>query len=401
MSEAKEVTGGDNRKTKAECYVEMRAAAQPEFDAGCDLPTVTPDVDFVNCADTEEYKQFTALQNIYLGDMVRVITKRTGVSVSLRMTEYTYDCLTRKYTQISNANIQDATIAYAKIADAAINALKADSIAAVIAKVQTLTAFNILTDELGAQLVRTAVLSAGVGTFDEATVRHLIASALNVTDATADKVFISNLALDYANIVQANVSSLCVKAADGNYYKLNVDCFGNVTAEQTGLTQEEKDACVTSIGKTIIDTEIAASDLSASNLKAIYALINRLDAARIDVDSLTARTAFVNFLRTTDISSNSYIRLALDNLEGEIQDVDGWVDGLKRWVTFDESGLTQGKSGSIYSTQITEDGFKVKSSRQATAIATMDIDGVRVEKERIGDIVCKATTTGGWVWQEA
>ena len=40
---------------------------------GCDLPTVTLKVDFVNCADTEEYRQYGFLQNIFLGDSVRVV----------------------------------------------------------------------------------------------------------------------------------------------------------------------------------------------------------------------------------------------------------------------------------------------------------------------------------------
>lgn len=57
VSEAKEVTDGDEPKSKAQCYIEMRNAAQAEFDAGCDLPTVTLKVNFVNCSDVEEYKQ--------------------------------------------------------------------------------------------------------------------------------------------------------------------------------------------------------------------------------------------------------------------------------------------------------------------------------------------------------
>ena len=101
VSEAKEKTDGDDKKTKEECYVEMRSQAQAQFDAGCDTPTVTLSVDFINCADTEEYREYGFLQNIYLGDAVRVIAPRIGVWVSMRMTQYTYDCLTKKYTQMT------------------------------------------------------------------------------------------------------------------------------------------------------------------------------------------------------------------------------------------------------------------------------------------------------------
>ena len=107
VSEAKEDTDGDDAKTKAECYELMRDAAQAQFDAGCDVPTVTLDVSFINCAETEEYAEYGFLQNIFLGDAVRVIAPRIGVWVSMRMTQYTYDCLTRKYTQMTLGMVAD------------------------------------------------------------------------------------------------------------------------------------------------------------------------------------------------------------------------------------------------------------------------------------------------------
>ena len=107
VSEAKEKTDGDDKKTREQCYTEMRSQAQAQFDAGCDTPTVTLSVDFINCADTEEYREYGFLQNIYLGDAVRVIAPRIGVWVSMRMTQYTYDCLTKKYTQMTLGNVSD------------------------------------------------------------------------------------------------------------------------------------------------------------------------------------------------------------------------------------------------------------------------------------------------------
>ena len=113
VSEAKEVlpdensTGEKETRTRDQCYAEMRKAVQAEFDRGCDLPTVTLKVDFVNCADTEEYRQYGFLQNIFLGDSVRVVAPRVGVEVSMRMTQYTYDCLTKKYTALTLGTAAD------------------------------------------------------------------------------------------------------------------------------------------------------------------------------------------------------------------------------------------------------------------------------------------------------
>ena len=52
VSDAREVPKGDDKKTKAQCYTEMRQAAHDEFDKGCDLPKITLTVDFINTAET-------------------------------------------------------------------------------------------------------------------------------------------------------------------------------------------------------------------------------------------------------------------------------------------------------------------------------------------------------------
>ncbi len=107
VSDCKEVTKGDKKKTKAKCYTQMREAAQAEFDKGCDLPTVTLTVEFIDVTQTEEYRQYSFLQSIFLGDAVRVIAKRVGVEVSMRMTAYTYNCLTRQYEKMTLGTVED------------------------------------------------------------------------------------------------------------------------------------------------------------------------------------------------------------------------------------------------------------------------------------------------------
>ena len=94
VSDARE----DDDTSKSDVYRKLREAAQTELDNGCDLPTVTLDVDFLSVDDTEEYRDFGILHSIYLGDAVRVVVPRLGLTVALRMTQYTYDCLLRKYT---------------------------------------------------------------------------------------------------------------------------------------------------------------------------------------------------------------------------------------------------------------------------------------------------------------
>ena len=267
VSEAKEVTDGDEPKSKAQCYAEMRKAAQAEFDAGCDLPTVTLKVDFVNCSDAEEYKQYAALTDIFLGDSVRVIARRIGVEVSMRMTQYTYDCLTRKYISVTlgtaadtlegsmissrqlpsgvisgsklainsvgagqlqsgsvgslqvkmaaiqTAHIQDAAITKAKIAEATIGELNATAITAISAKIQELAANNITTDELYAALATIAVAQITAANIEKANINWADIGELAAQIATIAQAQITTANINSANIDWASIANLNAEIA--------------------------------------------------------------------------------------------------------------------------------------------------------------------------------------------
>ena len=268
VSEAREVTDGDTPKSKDQCYDELRKAAQTEYENGCDLPTVTLKVDFVNCADTEEYRQYRFLQNIYLGDSVRVVARRIGVAVSLRMTQYTYDCLTRKYTavtlgtaadtlegsmisarqlasgsitgmklalnsvgsgqlqsgsvgslQIKNAaigsaHIQDACITRAHIAQALIDTLSVNALTAVTAKIKELAAGSVTADDLYASVAMIAVAQLTTANIVSAHIRWADIEALTASIAQISKAQITAAAIDEANIDWAAITSLTAATAE-------------------------------------------------------------------------------------------------------------------------------------------------------------------------------------------
>lgn len=267
VSEAKEVAEGENYKSLTSCYQDMRNAAQAEYDAGCDMPTVTLKVDFVNCKDTEEYKQFAALSDIFLGDAVRVIVKRLGFEVTMRMTQYTYDCLTRKYTSVTlgtaaetlegttisarqlasgsisgtklmlnsigsghlqsgsvgslqvkaaaiqSAHIQTAAITQAHIAQALIETLNANAITAVSAKIQELAAGQITTDELYASIAMISTAQLTTANIINANIEWAQIESLAADIATISKAQITSANIDEANIDWAAINSLTAAVA--------------------------------------------------------------------------------------------------------------------------------------------------------------------------------------------
>ena len=199
VTDAKEVAKGDGKKTKAQCYEEMRKAAQAEFDKGCDRPAVTLKVDFINCADTEEYRQYGFLQNIFLGDTVRILVKKLGICVSMRMTQYSYDCMTRKYTSmtlgtveealagnmISSAQIPSGSISGSKLAGNSVGAYQLKAASVVASKIE---ASAITTEKLAAEVVTAEKLAAGSVTAGKIAAGAVTAEKIDTGAITAEKI---------------------------------------------------------------------------------------------------------------------------------------------------------------------------------------------------------------------
>ena len=278
VAEAKEVTEGERYKSITECCLDMRKAAYAEFAKGCDLPTVTLKVDFINCKDVEEYKQYSALSDIYLGDSVRVIARRIGVEVDMRMMQYTYDCLMRKYTavtlgtaadtlegsmisarqlasgsisgmklalnsvgsgqlqngsvgslQVKNAAIQsahiqqaaitsahilEASITRAHIAEALIDVLNANALSAVTAKIKELAAGSITADELYASIAAIAYAQLTTANIVQANIRWADIENLTAEVARISKAQINTATIEEADIQWAAITSLTAATAE-------------------------------------------------------------------------------------------------------------------------------------------------------------------------------------------
>ena len=191
----------------------------------------------------------------------------------------------------------------------AAGAVDAQAIAAVTAKIGKLTADSIATDQLAAALAAFQVITAGSASFDAATIRHLISAALNVENTVSGEAFIRNLRVMYAQIVAATIGDLCIRASDGNYYRIDVNADGTVEATLTTVTEDEISQGHTNAGRMILATDITAENLSAANIYATYALVNKIDAARIDVGILTARDVFADRLNTMDIRANGFLQM--------------------------------------------------------------------------------------------
>jgi phage minor structural protein len=212
VSDAREVTRGDDKKTKAQCYTAMREAVQAEYDAGCDLPTVTLNVDFVNCAETVEYAQYAALQNIYLGDSVRAIAPRIGVEVSMRVTQYTYDCLTRKYTAMTLGTVADTIegnmISARQLANGIISGSKL--------AINSVGSGQLQSGSVGSlQVQMAAIQTAHIQTaaITSALIANAAIQTAHIGDAQITNAQIADATITAAKIAQATITAACIAKA--------------------------------------------------------------------------------------------------------------------------------------------------------------------------------------------
>ena len=353
VSEAKEVTDGDEPKSKAQCYAEMRKAAQAEFDAGCDLPTVTLKVDFVNCSDAEEYKQYAVLTDIFLGDSVRVVARRIGVEISMRMTQYTYDCLTRKYTSVTlgtaadtlegsmissrqlpsgvisgsklainsvgagqlqsgsvgslqvkmaaiqTAHIQDAAITKAKIAEATIGELNATAITAISAKIQELAAKNITTDELYAALATIAVAQITAANIEKANINWA-----DIGELAAQIATIAQAQITTANIVQANIDWASIANLNAEIAKIAKTQITAANIESAAIDW----AAIKDLNAAV--AKIALAQLTTANINNAeidWASITQLQADIAKLVNASIQTADIDWARIKDLTAGTAI----------------------------------------------------------------------------------------------
>ena len=133
-------------------------------------------------------------------------------------------------------------------------------------------------------------------------------------EAVGGKLYIPRLNVGYAQMLGATISDLVIQASNDNYYKLDVDMAGNVTATQMTPTAEEIAQGYTSDGRTIyMGTDILATDLNTQNIYASHGLMDQITANIINVDKLFAREATISKINAMDLSSNTYIRSTVGN----------------------------------------------------------------------------------------
>ena len=361
VSEAKEVTDGDEPKSKTQCYAEMRKAAQDEYANGCDLPTITLKVDFVNCSDAEEYRQYAALTDIFLGDSVRVIARRIGVEVSMRMTQYTYDCMTKKYTSVTLGTVSDA--------------LEGSMISARQLASGSITGAKLALNSVGSGQLQ----SGSVGSLQ---IKNAAIGSAHIQEASITRAHIAEALVDVLNVnalnaVTAKIKELAAGAitADELYTSIAMIATAQITTANivnANIDWAQIERLAADIAE-ISKAQITTANINEANID--WAAITTLSAAVVSMVKADIGTADIDWAHIKDLATDTAI--ITQGTAGELYIAKLAVTEANMVSLTVGELVVKGKDGHFYSVSVDESGNVVSTLKQVSNddVADLSING--------------------------
>ncbi len=303
--------------TEAQAKAKLREAAQKALADGCDLPAITIDVDFINIGDTQEYADYKPLSDIFLGDSVRVIAPTLSMELSLRMTQYTYDCLLKRYTvcklgAITNS-VEGSLISAKQLASGSIT---------------------------GSKL---AIASVGTGQLQHASVGSLqvktaAIGAAHIQDAVIQTVHIADASITKAKIAEALIDTLTVNALTAVTAKIKELSAGEIT------TDELYTAIATIAYAQMTTANIIRADIKWANIESLAADVAKI--AKASIDTAAIREANIDWAAITGLTA-----AVASIINASIQTADiSWAQ-IKDLVS-ETAIITQGVGGEFYFTKL-------------------------------------------------
>ena len=402
-----DATDDEAAVTKEDVYQKLREAAQKEFDNGCDIATLTLTVDFVNCADTEEYKQYRFLQNIYIGDSVRVINSRIGVDTRIRMTDYTFNCLTLQYdamtlgtlastpdnslitgkqlgngivtgnkialSSVSAGKLVNGSVVANKIAAGAITAGKIDAGAVTADKI---AAGAVIAEKISANAVTAEKIEAGAVQTDKLDAKSVTTEKLAANAVTADKIEAGAIKTDKLDANAVTAAKIAAGSIEANHI-----------ASHTITADKIKSGTITAESGILADGVVGTAQIADGSIT--DAKIVGLTANKITAGTINGKEINVTDLNADNITAGTINGQRIPQL-GEDKIKDGAVSSIKivdGAVTADKIGDNAVTADKVVAEAITADKIAANAVTAnkilAGAVTTDKLDANAVTAEKI------------------
>lgn len=360
--------------TEAIAKARMREQAQKLLDNGCDQPTVSMEVEFVNLGDSIEYAQFKNLENCFLWDYILVRNPRLAVDVTAQIVKIKWDCLKQRMESVEIGTIgktlantgittwqipsglNGSKIAYGSIGSAA---LKSDIIAA---------------KHVQADSISTEALQAGIVIADKIAANAVTTEKLNAESVTAEKIAAGVIGTKHLEAESVTTDKLAAKAVTTD--KLEAE---SVTSEK-----------------------IAANSIKTTHLDAGSVTAEKIEAGTITADRMKAKTITAEsgiladgVVGTAQIANGSITTAKIVELSADV--ITAGTLSVKRLILVGEDGL-------IYNINATASGLtaeeltdeKYQNQINGTVIVAKSITAAQIAAESItGNEILAGSITAG------
>lgn len=352
----------------AQVKAELKARAQAEFAAGCDLPELTMTVDFISLGDTEEYKQYRNLDKVYLFDRITVKDKVRGYDYNAEVVAITHNVLTgqlesvtlgsvqkgtgtRKIAtwqvpEVDGANIRLQSIAAGVLAGGAVSednlqdgsvgtraiaaySVTAEKMAADFAAIDFIEAGEITTDKLDAGAVTAEKIDTGAVTTEKLAAGAVKANTIDANAITTEKIATGAITAESGIIAESAIGT--TQIADGSItsakiVSLNADVITSGTLSTERLLIKGTDGIIYEInaqasgltaaqltdeqyrnrlnGTVIVAESITAAQLAANSVTANKILAEAVTTAKLAADAVTADKIKAGAITTAKVSSD-------------------------------------------------------------------------------------------------
>jgi len=223
------------------------------------------------------------------------------------------------WADISRLNADVAVIVQASIKNANIDAaqirdLTADMITAGTLDADRIAAGSITAEHISSYNITTDNAFIGAGVIGETQIADGSITEAKIVSLNADVIQSGTIATD----------RLLLTGEGGIVYEINASSSG---LSQTELTKEKYQKHLN--GSVIVAQSITAAQIAARSITGNEILAGTITAGHIDVSDLFAAQATIDALNATDISSNTYLKLAISEA---VEDVESQVNDLQTQI---------------------------------------------------------------------
>lgn len=317
--------------TKAQARAKLRELAEADFEAGCDLPDIKLDADFVRLDLTEDYRHLANAYALHLYDTVPVTDDEAGIVATARMTGYKYDAVLDRYSATTLGELTDAEVAVygyeiggsvsgtkiipntmdgSRLKSLSVNSAKISDLAVTSAKIEdaAITRAKIADAAIGSAQIETA--SIGTAQIADAAI-----GTAKIADGSITNAKIGNAAIQTANIGDAAITSAKIGSAAIGSAQIGDAAISTAKIQNGAIT-------TALIGTGAVGTAQVA-DGSITDAKIVG-----LTASKITAGTIDAATVNINNLNADNIVAGTINGARIPTL-GSDKIADGAISGVK------------------------------------------------------------------------